>query len=117
MNQISDEALTFGPGHLSSTSLPGQSGNIVIAGHRDGHFNKLKSIKKNDVISIEGMNQSEFYIVTEITPTSGQDIYWTEQTEYDVITLITCYPFHYIGEAGDRFIVRAEKLDMYSALK
>jgi len=117
MNQISNEALTFGPGHLSSTSLPGQPGNIVIAGHRDGHFRKMSSIQKNDIISIEGINQSDFYIVTDITPTSGQDIYWTEQTETDVITLITCYPFHYIGEAEDRFIVRAEKMDTYSTLQ
>jgi sortase A len=116
MNQISGEALTFGPGHLSTTAKPGQSGNMVIAGHRDGHFNRLRSIQKNDIIKLGTMAEKVFYIVTEILTTSNQDIYWTEDTKSDVITLITCYPFNFIGDADDRFIVRAEKINpMHSA--
>lgn len=111
LNQVSDEALTFGPGHLSNTSLPGQPGNMVIAGHRDGHFRKLANIKKQDIVELESVKESTYYIVTEITPTFGQDIYWTENTSKNVLTLITCFPFDFIGKAEERFIVRCEKIN------
>lgn len=100
--------MAFGPGHLSNTAKPGALGNVVLAGHRDSHFRKLKKIKKNDLIKLESASKSSFYIVTDITPTSGDDIYWTEDTGADVLTLITCYPFNYVGKAEERFIVRGE---------
>ena len=106
LNTISGEALAFGPGHLSSTPGPGRPGNIVLAGHRDGHFRKLKDVKKGDLIKLESQFAAQYYTVTEITPTVGDDIYWVDETATDCITLITCYPFNYAGQADDRFIVR-----------
>ncbi|MBC8323300.1 MAG: class D sortase [Candidatus Marinimicrobia bacterium] len=106
LDKISGEALAFGPGHLSNTAKPGTIGNVVLAGHRDSHFRKLNKIKKNDLIKLESASKSSFYIVTDITPTAGDDIYWTEDTGEDVITLITCYPFNFVGKAEERYIVR-----------
>jgi len=106
LNTISGEALAFGPGHLSSTPKPGRPGNIVLAGHRDGHFRKLKNVQEGDLIKLESQFATQNYTVTEITPTAGNDIYWVDETETDCITLITCYPFNYVGQADDRFVVR-----------
>ena len=106
LNTISGEALAFGPGHLSSTPGPGRSGNIVLAGHRDGHFRKLKDVQEGDLIKLESQFATQYFTVTEITPTAGDDIYWVDETETDCITLITCYPFNYAGQAEDRFVVR-----------
>lgn len=111
LNNISGEALAFGPGHLSNTALPGESGNIVIAGHRDSFFRPLKKIKAGDLIKLESKLKTEYYNVIEIVPTNADDIFWVENTDHDYITLITCYPFNYIGAAEDRFIVRAELID------
>ena len=108
LDKISGEALAFGPGHLSNTAKPGALGNVVLAGHRDGHFRKLKKIKKNDLIKLESAAKASFYIVTEITPTAGDDIYWTEETGGDVLTLLTCYPFNFVGKADERFVVRGK---------
>jgi len=111
LNSISGEALAFGPGHLSNTAKPGTEGNVVLAGHRDSHFRKLKKIKKDDLIKLESVFGSSFYIVIEVTPAAGDDIYWTEDIGADVLTLITCYPFNYVGKAEDRYIIRGELID------
>ncbi len=108
---VSGEALAFGPGHLSSSPSPGSRGNIVIAGHRDSFFRPLKDVKVGDRIELESMFAAQNYIVSEVRPTSGDDIYWIEETEADCITLITCYPFDYVGKAKDRFIVRGSIVD------
>ena len=111
LDKISGEALAFGPGHLSNTAKPGMMGNVVLAGHRDSHFRKLKKIKKDDLIKLESAFGSSFYIVTDITPAAGDAIYWTEDTGADVLTLITCYPFNFVGKAEDRYIIRGELID------
>ena len=58
------------------------------------------------MIKLESQFATQYYTASEITPTAGNDIYWVDETETDCITLITCYPFNYAGQADDRFIVR-----------
>tara|TARA_B100001105_G_scaffold29055_1_gene20350 strand:- start:165 stop:725 length:561 start_codon:yes stop_codon:yes gene_type:complete len=111
LDNISGQSLAFGPGHLSNSATPGASGNIVIAGHRDSFFRPLKDIKVGDMIKLESKYNTQYYDVREIVPTHANDIYWAEDTDYDCITLITCYPFNYIGEAEERFIVRARVVE------
>jgi sortase A len=60
---------------------------------------------------LESVFGSSFYIVIEVTPAAGDDIYWTENIGDDVLTLITCYPFNYVGKAEDRYIIRGELID------
>ncbi len=103
-----NESLAFGPAHLHNTSLPGDSGNVVISGHRDSFFRKLENIRYGDFISIEGKLGSHIYYVKEIIVTDEDDTIWLEPTESNCLTLITCYPFDFIGDAPKRFIVRAE---------
>ena len=116
LNSVSGEALAFGPGHLSNSALPGGSGNIVIAGHRDSFFRPLKDIRVGDRIELESRFTTQVFSVTEIRPTSGDDIYWIDETDEDCITLITCYPFNYVGKAKDRFIVRGSIVDFQSKI-
>ncbi|MBT3216077.1 MAG: class GN sortase [Candidatus Marinimicrobia bacterium] len=108
---VSGEALAFGPGHLSNSSRPGSSGNIVIAGHRDSFFRPLKDIKIGDTIELESTFATQSFTVSEVRPVFGDDIYWIDETENDCITLITCYPFNHVGKARDRFIVRGLIVD------
>ncbi len=111
VDNISVEALAFGPGHLSNSATIGEGGNIVIAGHRDSYFRSLKDIKLGDLIQLESKYNIQYYEVKETVPTHASDIYWVENTDYNCLTLVTCYPFNYIGEADERFIVRAELID------
>lgn len=108
MDKISDEALVYGPGHLSTSPLPGEHGNVVIAGHRDGEFRKLKDIAAGMMIELETKSDTFSYKVTEIDTASGSDIFWMDKTKKDCVTLITCYPFYYTGKADKRFVVRGE---------
>jgi len=108
MDKISDEAMAYGSGHLSTSPLPGEPGNVVIAGHRDAEFRKLKDIEMGMVINLETKSDTFYYKVTEIDTAKGSDIFWMDKTKRDCVTLITCYPFDYVGKAEKRFIVRGE---------
>jgi sortase A len=101
--------LRLAPGHIPGTPLPGQAGNVAIAGHRDTFFRPLRLIRENDVIQLTTFRGEDQYRVvsTEIvTPSDVQVLYPTAQ---DTLTLVTCYPFYYVGAAPNRFIVRAER--------
>jgi sortase A len=101
--------LRRGPGHIPGTPLPGEGGNVGIAGHRDGFFRPLRAIRKDDLIQVTtSRGEDEYKVVyTEIvTPSDVQVLY---PTGGDSLTLVTCYPFSYIGAAPNRFIVRAER--------
>jgi len=101
--------LRLAPGHIPGTPLPGKAGNVAIAGHRDTFFRPLRLIRKNDVIQLTTLRGEDHYRVvsTEIvTPSNIQVLYPTGR---DTLTLVTCYPFHYVGAAPNRFIVRAER--------
>ncbi|MGD0860857.1 MAG: class D sortase [Terracidiphilus sp.] len=101
--------LRLGVGHIGGTALPGEPGNIGIAGHRDTYFRDLKDIRASDEIQIQtatGLSRYEVDWVRIVTP---DDIGVLAPSAESAITLVTCYPFHYIGAAPKRFVVHAHR--------
>jgi sortase A len=104
----SEPQLRRGPGRILGTAFPGDRGNVGLAGHRDTFFRALRFIRKDDAISLVTENQQFRYRVvsTEIVnPSETRVLYPTGK---ESLTLVTCYPFNYIGAAPQRFIVHAE---------
>ena len=101
--------LLVAAGHLPDTPLPWQDGNSVIAGHRDTDFSPLKDIQKGDVVRIRTANKALDYIVRETRIVDPTEVSVLQPTTRPTLTLITCYPFRYIGPAPKRFVVRAER--------
>lgn len=104
-------ALRKGPGHLEGSPLPGAVGNSVIAGHRDTHFRILKDISIGDELWIEIGRKQLVYRVVDTSVVSPDDTRPLRPESGEVLTLVTCYPFYYIGPAPKRFIVRAAAID------
>ncbi len=102
-----DLILNRGVGHIPGTSLPGHSGNIAITGHRDGFFRSLKDIVAGDTIEVVRHNQTDRYLVRNIKIVLPSDTSVLNQTDDSTLTLITCYPFYYVGSAPQRYIVQA----------
>jgi sortase A len=96
-------------GHLSETALPGQSGNVVLAGHRDTFFRPLKLVRAGDAIVVETRDGDFDYVVEWTAVVRPTDIDVIEPTDRRTLTLITCFPFSYVGPAPDRFVVRARE--------
>ena len=100
--------LRRGPGHLIGTAMPGVNGNCVIAGHRDTHFRVLKDIRKGDDIIIETSAGEYLYRVRSERVISTEDTEVLDPTPDAELSLITCYPFYYVGNAPERFLVEAQ---------
>lgn len=94
-------------GHLVETALPGERGNAVLAGHRDTFFRPLRQIRVGDAITFRTPQGAVSYVVEWTAVVSADAVHVIEPTDDHVLTLITCFPFSYIGSAPDRFIVRA----------
>jgi sortase A len=103
-----DWTLNRAVGHIAGTGLPGQPGNMGIAGHRDGFFRCLKDIKQNSDITLTTLNGRFTYRVTGVNIVKPKDIKVLAATKNPTLTLVTCYPFTYVGDAPDRYIVSAE---------
>jgi sortase A len=103
----SDSILRLAVGHIPETALPGQSGNMVLAGHRDTFFRGLRNIRVGDQIVIEGPDGFYNYKVESASIVPSTDLSVLRPSGNRELTLITCYPFSWIGSAPDRFIVRA----------
>lgn len=101
------DSLEGGVSHVSGTSLPGQLGNMAIAGHRDSFFRKLEGVPLGTQITVTTADQTFTYEVSEISIVDALDVSVLDDTEENVLTLITCHPFYYQGYAPDRYIVRA----------
>ena len=99
--------LDRGIGLVDGTAMPGEIGNMALSAHRDSFFRPLKDIVVGDRIELRTQNGIQDFEVSEITIVDSQDISVLEATDTAVLTLITCYPFYYVGYAPDRFIVRA----------
>jgi sortase A len=95
-------------GHIPRTALPGEPGNVGLAGHRDTFFRKLKDVRAGDQIIMKAPGKVYEYVVRETRVVEPTDVSVLEPTTARVLTLVTCYPFSYIGAAPKRFIVRAE---------
>jgi len=102
--------LRLGAGHIPGTSFPGEAGNVAIAGHRDTFFRHLRNIEKNDTITLRTPAGSYNYRVEALRVVTPNDVGVLGPTPDNILTLITCYPFHFVGPAPDRFIVRARQL-------
>lgn len=103
-----DWTLNRAVGHIEGTALPGQPGNLGIAGHRDGFFRSLKDISKDTTITLTTLKGRFFYRVKDIHIVKPRDVHLLEPTSNPTITLVTCYPFHYVGDAPKRYVVTAE---------
>jgi len=106
----SSRMLRLGAGHIEGTALPGETGNIGIAGHRDTFFRELKDIQLNDEIQIQTATglfryQVDWMKVVQPTDTTVLEPSSKEST----VTLVTCYPFYFVGAAPRRFVVRANQ--------
>lgn len=106
-----DKTLKLGPGHVPGTSLPGEPGNIAIAGHRDTFFRPLKDVQSGDKIIVTTPHGRIEYAVQYAEIVSPIDLDSLDPTSGSELTLITCYPFVYVGSAPDRFIVHATRTD------
>lgn len=95
-------------GHIEGTALPGESGNLGVAGHRDGFFRTLKDLPKNSVITLTTLKGRFHYRVNAIHIVGPREVKLLAPTSTPTITLVTCYPFHYVGDAPKRYVVSAE---------
>jgi len=105
-----ETALRRAAGHIEGTALPGDPGHIGIAAHRDTFFRPLRKVQRNDLISLVTPPGNFSYRVVSTTITTPDDVAILEPTQKQVLTLVTCYPFNFIGSAPQRFIVRAERI-------
>src|SRR5262249_19044404 len=103
-----DGTLRRGAGHIEDTPFPGEAGNIGIAGHRDTIFRQLKRAKPGDALELTTADRIYQYRVTKTLIVNPDDVYVLDRTDRPTLTLVTCYPFEYIGHAPRRFIVQAE---------
>jgi sortase A len=102
-----DATLDRGAGHIEGTAAPGADGNSGIAGHRDGFFRVLKDIVPGDVMELETLRTTVTYRVERTWIVEPDDVSVLDPTPSGAVTLVTCYPFYFIGSAPQRFIVRA----------
>jgi sortase A len=102
--------LSQGAGHIPGTALLPHSGNIGIAAHRDTYFRPLRIIRANDVIDLETPAGTTRYTVTEAKIVQPSDVSVLARAPGRDLTLVTCYPFYYVGSAPERFIVHARKI-------
>lgn len=107
--------LRRGPGHLEQTAVPGDAGNIVIAGHRDSFFKPLRNIRMDDDIFLETRDGHFQYRVTSLRVVGPREVSVVAPTSEETLTLITCYPFWVLGRAPQRFIVRAARVDRHAS--
>jgi len=104
-------ALEVGAGWVEGTAKPGKSGNVAIAGHRDGFFRPLEQIRTGQEIVLVTEEQTLRYLVDDVSIVDPLDVSVLEPSSQSILTLITCYPFRYVGFAPDRYIVRARLLN------
>jgi sortase A len=97
-------------GHMPGTPLPGQTGNAAITGHRDTFFRPLRKIRVNDFIVLTTLQGEYHYRVISTRVVSPDNVAVLNASDGEILALVTCYPFYFVGSAPNRFIVRAERL-------
>ncbi len=101
--------LRLGAGHIEGTPLPGEPGNIGIAGHRDTFFRELKDIRSHDEIQLQTATGFFRYEVDWVKVVAPDDNSVLAPSTASALTLVTCYPFYLVGPAPNRFVVRAHQ--------
>ena len=99
--------LRLAVGYIPGTALPGEGGNVGLAGHRDTFFRKLRDINPDDEIRVTTEDGVYHYYVQRTNIVEPKDVWVLNATNYPALMLVTCYPFNYVGSAPQRFIVRA----------
>lgn len=108
----SDDILARGVGHLTGSAAPGDRGNLVLAGHRDTFFRKLRGIRTGDNITLRSPEGKFQYRVESTAIVDPDRTEVLQSSNEPSLTLITCFPFRYIGNAPQRFVVRARQIDI-----
>ncbi|HLJ48150.1 MAG TPA: class D sortase [Bryobacteraceae bacterium] len=103
-------------GHIPGTALPGQPSNVGLSGHRDTFFRPLRNIRRDDAITITTLHGEYHYRVVSTKVVSPADVAVLNPSKTEILTLVTCYPFYFVGSAPQRFIVRAERVGTVSTL-
>jgi len=97
-------------GHVRGTPMPGNQGNVAIAGHRDTFFRPLRNVLHDDEITLTTLDGSYRYLVDSTRVVSPEDTQVLDNSGDTILTLVTCYPFYFVGPAPKRFIVRAHRI-------
>jgi sortase A len=105
-----DWTLNRAVGHIADTAVPGTAGNSGIAGHRDGFFRALKDLAPGDTLELETLQSNEIYRVERTWIVDPDDVTVLDPTPSSAMTLVTCYPFYFVGSAPQRYIVRAARV-------
>lgn len=103
----SDLQMDRGVGRIAGTAFPDEGGNFGIAGHRDGYFRVLKDVRVGDPLQLKTPDGIKNYHIEKIFIIEPDDLQVLRNTDTDSITLVTCYPFYFVGHAPQRYIVRA----------
>jgi sortase A len=106
-NDTDDLTLDRGVGRILGTSQVGAVGNLGIAGHRDGFFRGLEDLAVGDEIELQRTDRPDIYVVEKIQIVNPEDVSVLNPTRESSLTLVTCFPFHYVGSAPQRFVVHA----------
>jgi sortase A len=110
MEGIDEVTLRRAVGHIPGTPLPGQQGNVALAGHRDTFFRGLRKIRVNDEITLTTLSGSYRYRVNLTRVVEPEETEVLDNDDDDILTLVTCYPFNFVGSAPRRYIIRAHRV-------
>jgi sortase A len=102
-------------GHIPGTALPGEAGNVGLAGHRDTFFRPLKDLKVNDEVQLSTLKGIFKYEVVSLRIVDPDNVGVLAPSGENVLTLVTCYPFYFVGPAPRRWIVRARQVSSQTA--
>ena len=106
-NDTDDLTLNRGVGRIVGTAQIGQPGNLGIAGHRDGFFRGLKDVGRNDVVELIRPGGKDQYVITQVQIVNPEDVYVLDPTPAPTLTLVTCFPFYFVGSAPKRYVLTA----------
>jgi sortase A len=107
---IDHTSLRRAAGHIPGTALPGQPGNVGLAGHRDTFFRPLKDLRIKDEIRFSTLHGNFKYEVVSLKIVEPDSVGVLAQSNENVLTMVTCYPFYFVGPAPQRWIVRARQV-------
>ena len=108
---VGDDVLRRAVGHVPSSARPGSDGNVAVAAHRDTFFRALGDLHVGDRIRLDSARGSDLYRVEWVAVVDPSETLLTGDTGYPALTLLTCYPFRYVGSAPYRYVVRARRVD------
>ena len=106
-----DRTLKLGVGHVPGTALPDRPGNVALAAHRDSFFRPLRGIRASDAIEMTTAHRTYRYRVDSVSIVGPDDVAVLRDSGRPSLTLVTCYPFWWVGNAPKRFVVRASRVE------